>query len=85
MLKNVCENCIRILEEEKRRQFRMFVILWKKWKKLASSSINQSVRSQKTVRTSENIAAEAETPTHTLKSLRTQNESLFDVDFGPEA
>ena len=31
------------LEEEKHRQLRMFVVLWKKWKKLASSSINQSV------------------------------------------
>ena len=41
------ENCIRILEEEKHRQLYMFVILWKKWKKLASSSINQSVKSQK--------------------------------------
>ena len=27
----------------------MFVILWKKWKKLASSSVNQSVESQQTV------------------------------------
>ena len=25
------------------------------------------------------------TRTHTLKSRRTQNESLFDADFGPEA
>ena len=47
MLQNVCENCVRILEEEKHRQLHMFVILWKKWKKLASSSINQSVKSQK--------------------------------------
>ena len=27
MLQNVCVNCVRILEEEKRRQLRMFVIL----------------------------------------------------------
>ena len=47
MLQNVCENYVRILEEEKHRQLRMLVILWKKWKKLASSSINQSVKSQK--------------------------------------
>ena len=33
--------------EEKYRQLRMFVILWKKWKELASSSINQSLNSQK--------------------------------------
>ena len=46
MLQNVCKNCVRILEEEKHRQLRMFVILWKKRKKLASSSINQSVKSQ---------------------------------------
>ena len=25
------------------------------------------------------------TPTHTLKSRRTQNESLFGADFGPDA
>ena len=43
----VCANCIRILEEEKHRQLRMFFILWKKWNKLASSSTNQSVKSQK--------------------------------------
>ena len=44
MLQNVSENCVRILEEEKHRQLCTFVSLWKKWKKLASSSINQSVR-----------------------------------------
>ena len=47
MLQKVCENYIQILEEETHRQLLMFVILWKKWKKLASSSINQSVKSQK--------------------------------------
>ena len=45
---------MRILEEEKRRQLHMFIILWKNLKELASSSINQSVR------TPENIAAVAE-------------------------
>ena len=59
---NVAEcvkNCIRILEAEKHR---MFVILRKKWKELASTSINQSVKSQKREywRTHENIAAVAE-------------------------
>ena len=47
MLQNMCKNCVRILEEEKRRQLRMFIVLWKKWQKMASSSINQSVKSQK--------------------------------------
>ena len=47
MLQNVCENCVRILEEEKHCQLRMFIILWKKWTKLASLSINQTVKSQK--------------------------------------
>ena len=46
MLQNVCENFVRILEE-KHRELRMFVILWKKLKKLAISSINQSMNSQK--------------------------------------
>ena len=39
------QNCLRILEE-KHCQFCIFVTLWKKWKKLASSSINQSVKTQ---------------------------------------
>ena len=56
MLQNMCENFVRILEEEKHSQTRMFVVLWKKWKQLASSSINQSVKSQKPV----NITAVAE-------------------------
>ena len=47
MLQNVCENCVQILEEEKHHQLWIFVILWKHWKNLASSSINQSVKSQK--------------------------------------
>ena len=32
MLQNVCENWVRILEEGKHRQPRMFIILWKKVK-----------------------------------------------------
>ena len=47
MLQNVCENLLQILEEEKHHQLQMFVILRKKWKKLASSSINQSMKMQK--------------------------------------
>ena len=35
------------VREEKHRQLRMFVILLKKWKKLATSSINQCAESQK--------------------------------------
>ena len=53
-LQNVCENCVRILEEENHRQLRMFDILWKKWKKLATGE------KPKTVRAPENIAAVAE-------------------------
>ena len=49
-LQNVCENSIRILEEEKHCQLCIFVILWKKWKKLASSAINQSEKSQEQCR-----------------------------------
>ena len=37
MLQYVCENCVRILEEKKHRQLRIFVILRKKWKKLAKA------------------------------------------------
>ena len=47
MFQNVCENSVRILEVEKHRQLRTFILLWKKWKKLASSSLNQSVRNWK--------------------------------------
>ena len=47
MLQTVCENCVRLLEEKKNRQLRVFVILWKMWKKLAHSSINQSVKTNK--------------------------------------
>ena len=60
MLHNVCQNCVRILEEEKHHQLRMFVILWIKWKKLASSSITPKRKKPKTERTPENIAAVAE-------------------------
>ena len=40
VFQNMYENCLRILEEEKHRQLRMFVILWKKWKKLAKENVN---------------------------------------------
>ena len=56
MLQNVYENCIRILEEEKHRQLRMFAILWKK----SGILIDKPKREKpKTVSTSENIAAVA--------------------------
>ena len=52
------ENCVRILEEEKHRQLRMFIILWKKWKKLKNASFDKpKSENPKTVRTPENIAA----------------------------
>ena len=54
MLQNVCENCVRILEEEKHRQLRMFV-------KETGILIDKPKREKpKTVRTPENIAAVAE-------------------------
>ena len=43
MLQNVWENCVRILEEGKHRQFRIFVILWKKWKKLAKQCVHPRI------------------------------------------
>ena len=60
MLQNVCENCIRILEEEKHRQLRMFVILWKKVKETGINIDKAKREKPKTVRTPENIAAMAE-------------------------
>ena len=60
MLQNVCRNCVRVLEEEKHRQPCMFVILWKKWKKVTSSSINQSEKAKYSAHTPENIAAMSE-------------------------
>ena len=68
MLQNVCENWIRILEEEKHRQLRMFFILRKKWKKLASSSIKPKREKPKTVRTTGNIAALAESVCETAST-----------------
>ena len=53
ILQQICENWVENLKEENHRQLRMFVILCKKWKRLAFSSINQSVKSQKTVRVCE--------------------------------
>ena len=56
-------------EEEKHRQLRMFIILWKKWNNLASSSINQGMKSQIQLRSSENIAAGAESACETPSTL----------------
>ena len=42
----MCENCIRILEEEKHRQLHIFIILWQKGKETNISSINENVKSQ---------------------------------------
>ena len=53
MLQNVCENCIRILEEEKLRQLRMFVILCKKVKETAILIDKPKREKPKTVRTPE--------------------------------
>ena len=94
MLQNMCEYCVRILEEEKHRQLRMFVNLWKKWKKLESKRIDKLKRVMpKTVRTSENIAAEAEsvyektsTSIHhrpqQLNILETSLRRIWHKDFG---
>ena len=60
MLQNVCENCVRILEEEKHLQIRMFVILWKKVKETGILIDKPKREKTKTVRTPENIAAVAE-------------------------
>ena len=58
---NVAECCIRILEEDKHRQLRMFVILWKwKWKKSGILIDKPKREKPKTVRILENIAAVAE-------------------------
>ena len=55
----VCENCLRIFEEEKHRQLRMFVILWKKVKETGILIDELKSEKPKTVRTPENIAAVA--------------------------
>ena len=59
-LQNVCENCIRILEEEKHRQLRMSVILWKKVKETGILIDKPKREKPKTVHTHENIAVLAE-------------------------
>ena len=46
-LQNMCENSVRILQEEKHRHLCMFVILWKKSKKLTSSEILRQIDLQK--------------------------------------
>ena len=57
MLQNVCENSLQILEEEKHRQLRIFVILWKKWKK---TGILIDKPKRVNPKTPENIAAVTE-------------------------
>ena len=59
MLQNVCENWVRILEEEKHRQLRMFAILWKKVKETGIPNDKPKREKAKTMRTPENIAAVA--------------------------
>ena len=59
MQQNVCENFVRILEEEKHHQLRMFVILGKKVKE-TGTLIDKPMREKpKTMHTPENIAAVA--------------------------
>ena len=60
MLQNVCENCIRIFEEEKHRQLRMFVILWEKVKETGILIAKPKREKPKTVHTPKNIAVVAE-------------------------
>ena len=60
MLQNVRENCVRILEEEKHRQLRMFLILLKKVKKTGILIYKPKREKPKTVHILENIAAVAE-------------------------
>ena len=63
---------------------KMFVILWKKWKKLASSSINQSVEKKQC--TSENIAGVAESVCEVSTSIyrRFQQLNISEISkFGP--
>ena len=61
MLQNVvCENCVRILEQEKYRQLHMFLILWKKVKEIGILFDERKREKPKTKRTPENIVAVAE-------------------------
>ena len=55
-----CENCVRILEEEKCHQLHMFVSLWKKVKETGILIDKPKHVKPETVRTPENIAAVAE-------------------------
>ena len=58
MLQNDCKNCVRILKEEKHRQLRMFLILFKKKVKETGILIDKPKREKpKTVPTPKNIAA----------------------------
>ena len=58
MLQNVCENCLRILEEEKHRQLR--ILSCEKVKETVMLTDKPKHEKPKTVRTPENIAAVAE-------------------------
>ena len=60
ILQAVWENCIRILEEEKHRQLRMFFILGKKVKEIGILIDKLKCEKSKTVRTPKDIAAVAE-------------------------
>ena len=57
----MCKNCVRILKEEKPRELRMLVILWKK-KVKETGILNDKPKREKpkSVCTPENIAAVAE-------------------------
>ena len=60
MLKNVCEICVQILEEENHPQLRMLVILLKKLKETGILIDKPKCEKPKTVSTPENIANVAE-------------------------
>ena len=60
MFQNVCENCVRILEAEKHRQLRIFVILCRKVKVTGILIDKPKSEKPETVCTPENIAAVAE-------------------------
>ena len=68
MLQNVCENCVRNLEEEKHRQIRMFAILWKKVKETGILIDKPKREKPKTAPTTENIPAVTESVHETLST-----------------
>ena len=88
-LQNVCENCVKILEEEKQRQLRIFVILWKNVKEIGILIDKPKRVKPKTVRTPENIGAVAESvreaPSQCSQQLNISETSLRLIlrrDFG---